>query len=143
MERRQRRDNEHPGRDDEHPRREEPRSIRDFERALEEEALISTEFDLPLCVIVARARTRVLREAARQVVAVLRAADLVAKPEPTEIAVALPNTEFADAEVVERRLSKTLPGAVTGIAAHRSGDTVQDLLNRARSAVTRKTPDPG
>lgn len=143
MERRQSRDREHPGREDEHPRRVEPRSIRDFERALEEEAVISTEFDLPLCVIVARSRTRVPREATRRVVAVLRAADLIARPEPTEIAVALPNTEFADAEVVERRLCKTLPGAVTGIAVHRSGDTVQDLLKRARDTITKKTPDSG
>ena len=139
MDRRQSRDRERPEREAEHPRREEPRSIRDFERALTEEASVSTEFDLPLCVLVARSQGRVPREDARRVVAVLRAGDLIAQPEPREISVALPNTEFADAEVVERRLRKTLPGAVVGIALHRPGDTVPDLLNRARSALGGKT----
>ena len=140
MDRRQRKDRERPAREDEHLRREDPRSIRDFERALAEEASVSTEFGLPLCVLVARLQNRAPREDARRVVAVLRAGDLIAQPEPREISVALPNTDFADAEVVERRLRKTLPGAAISIAVHRAGDTVPDLLNRARDAVVRKTP---
>jgi GGDEF domain-containing protein len=73
------------------------------------------------------------------VVGVLRAGDLIARTEPAEICVALPNTERADAEAVERRLRKVLPEAATGIAVHRVGDTVPDLLSRARGATGRKT----
>lgn len=109
--------------------------MRDFERVLAEEADVSTEFDLPLCVLVVRLQDRVPREDARRVVAVLRAGDLIAQPKPREISVALPNTEFTDAGVVERRLRETLPGAAVGIAVHRAGDTVPELLGRARGAL--------
>ncbi len=124
--------------EDEHPRREEPQSVREFELALGEEVSVSAEFELPLCVLVARSNQGWSPEVARHVVSILRAADLIARPEPTEFAVALPNTEPDDAEVVERRLRDALPGAALGIAVHRTGDTVSDLLNRARTAADRK-----
>lgn len=121
------------------PKREEPQSVGDFERALGEEVSVSAEFDLPLCVLVARSRSGWPPEAARRVVGVLRPGDLIARSEPAEITVALPNTEFGDAETVEPRLRKTLPGAAIGIAVHAAGDTVSDLLNRARTSADRKT----
>ena len=121
--------------EDERPKRAEPQSAGEFERALGEEVSVSAEFDLPLCVLVARSEHKWPPEAARQVVSVLRAGDLVAQPEPVEVIVALPNTEYTDAKVVEPRLRKALPGAAIGIAVHGPGDTVSDFLNRARSAA--------
>jgi hypothetical protein len=139
MDRRERREGGYRSRDEEHPRRVEPQSIEDFKRALREEAAVSAEFDLPLCVVVASSRSGWSPETEHRVVGVLRAGDLVACPEHAEICVALPNTELADAEAVERRLREILPEAATGIAVHRAGDTVPDLLSRARDATGRKT----
>jgi PleD family two-component response regulator len=64
--------------------------------------------------------------------------DLVAQPAAEELLVALPNTGFADARVVEERLREAIPKATAGVARYRQDDTAQDLLERARKAVSQR-----
>lgn len=120
------------------PKREEPQSIGDFERMLGEEVSVSAEFDLPLCVLVARSRDRWSPEVVRRVVGMVSQGDLIALPAPGEIALALPNTEFDGAKTVEHRLREALPEAAIGIALQKAGDTAHGLLYRARAAADRE-----
>lgn len=111
-------------------------SVEEFEGTLGEEISVSTEFDLPLSVLVA-----VLEwtpDSTRRALDALRTADLVTRTADDEIAIALPNTVSENARVVERRLRAAIPEAAIGITAHRTGDTVPDLLTRAR-AIARGT----
>jgi hypothetical protein len=105
----------------------------EFEGTLGEEISVSTEFDLPLSVLVA-----VLDwtpESTRRALDALRTADLITQTADDELAIALPNTVSENARVVENRLRAAIPEASIGITAHKTGDTVPDLLSRARAAV--------
>lgn len=114
-------------------KKKELQSVEEFEGTLGEEISVSTEFDLPLSVLVA-----VLEwtpESTRRALDALRTADLIAQTADDELAIALPNTISENARVVERRLRSAIPEASIGITAHRIGDTVPDLVSRARSAA--------
>ena len=113
----------------------EPLSSESFEWALEEEMLVSAEFDLPLTLLVARAEDGWDPEATRRVLDSLRAADLVAQLHPRELAIVLPNTAPGSARAVETRVRKALPSARVGLAAYEPGDAVPDLLERAQRAA--------
>jgi hypothetical protein len=116
-------------------KKKELQSPEDFERVLGEEISVSTEFDLPLSVLVALEEDGWTPDATRRALDVLRTADLVTQPEPAEIVIALPNTVARDARALERRLREAVPEAKVGITAHRMGDTVTDLLERARAVA--------
>ncbi len=118
-------------------KKKELQSPEDFEQVLEEEISVSTEFDLPLSVLVALAENGWTPEATRRALDALRTADLVTQPEPAQIAIALPNTVARDAKALERRLREAVPEAKVGITAHRMGDTITDLLERARAGARR------
>jgi hypothetical protein len=116
----------------------EPRSVKDFERALREEVSVSTDFDLPLSILVARSQHKWIPENMRQIVGLLRRGDLIACPGPDEIVIALPNTKLEDAKVVERRLREAIPESAIGIAFQEPGDASHGLLCRARAAAERE-----
>lgn len=124
-------------REDIEPKRQEPWSLKEFERALREEVSVSTDFGLPLSVLVARSQHKWTPENMRQIVGLLRKGDLITRPAPEEIVIALPNTMLDDAKVVERRLRKVLPESAIGIAFQEAGDTAHGLLYRARTAADR------
>ncbi|MEJ7819976.1 MAG: hypothetical protein WKF44_06695 [Rubrobacteraceae bacterium] len=107
----------------------------DFEKYLGEEISMTTDFDLPLSVLVALMHDGWDDDATQSALGVLRLADLVTSTAPGELAVALPNTTTNDAHVVEDRLRRAVPEARVCITPHRTGDTVQDLLKRAREAA--------
>ena len=110
-----------------------------FEGALREEISVSSEFVLPISVLALRVEGSWSTEATRRALDALRTADLIAQTADDELAIALPNTVSENAQVVERRLRDSIPEASVGITAHRNGDTVPDLLARARAAVSRGT----
>ena len=117
-------------------RRKELRSVEEFERELREEISVSVEFDLPLTIVLAlNIRGGWDRRTVRQALDVLRVADLATRSAPEELLFALPNTTAADARVVEERLSEAVPEATSGVATCREGDSVDDLLDRARGAA--------
>jgi len=118
-------------------RKKEPLSLKFFERALEEEMALSAEFDLPLCVLVVRAEGGLEPEATRRLLGALRTAELVTLPTPSELAVALQNTDLDGARAVERRLQEILPDADFSLATHERGEEVSDLLERARGTRSR------
>jgi hypothetical protein len=118
-------------------KKKELQSVEEFEGTLGEEISVSTEFDLPLSVLVA-----VLDwtpESTRRALDALRTADLITQTADDELAIALPNTVSENARVVENRLRAAIPEASVGITAHRTGDTIPDLLSRARAAVRKNT----
>jgi hypothetical protein len=118
-------------------KKKELQSLEDFERVLGEEISVSTEFDLPLSVLAALAEDGWTPGATRRALDVLRTADLVTQPEPAEIAIGLPNTVAKDARALEHRLREAVPEAKIGITDHRMGDTLTDLLERARVVARR------
>ena len=103
-----------------------------FEKNLEEEISVTTDFDLPLSVLVARIENGWSEESTRAALGALRVADLITATATEEISIALPNTSTEDAGVVERRLLAAVPDARLGVTQHRTGDSVSDLLERAR-----------
>jgi hypothetical protein len=105
-----------------------------FERALEEEMALSAEFDLPLTLLVVRAKAGLDPETARRLLGVFRTAEFVTRPASSELAVVLPNTGPDGARAVERRGREVLPDAVVGLATREPDDEVYDLLERARDA---------
>jgi hypothetical protein len=107
--------------------------LESFERALEEEMSMSAEFDLPLTLLVVRAEGELNPETTRRLLRVLRIADLVTLPSPSELAVALQNTGPNGARAVERRVLEILPDADFGLATREPDDEVSSLLERARS----------
>lgn len=109
-------------------------SFETFEKALREEISVSAEFDLPLTVLDLNVEGGWKEEDVRRALETLRVADLVAQPEPEEILVALPNTVDTSARVVEERLRKIVPVSSSRTASYRRGESVEDLLKRARSA---------
>ena len=106
-----------------------------FEKALREEISVSAEFDLPLSVLALLMQGGWEEVTVRRALDALRAADLIAQPDPEELLIALPNTKTADARVVEERLRKAVPEAAFGVAAYERGDRDKDLLRRARTAI--------
>jgi len=123
-------------------KRKELQTVEAFEKALQEEISISTEFDLPLTVLALVIKDGWQDEDTRRALAALGTADLVAQPDPGELLIALPNTITADARVVEEGLRETLPKATVGVAPYRRGDAAQDLLKRARTVAWRVTENP-
>ncbi len=117
-------------------KRTEPQSFEEFKRALEEEISVSAEFGLPLAALVLLADGEWDTDSVGKAVGALRVADLIARAGEAEISIALPNTEPEDAQVVERRLREAVPGARIGASAYKPGDSLEDMLNRARGAVS-------
>jgi hypothetical protein len=115
----------------------EPLSLKFFERALEEEMSLSAEFDLPLTLLVVRVKGELDPKTTRRLLESLRTAELVTLPTPSELAVALQNTDLDGARAVERRLRKILPDAEVGLATCEPDDEVSSLLERARDASGR------
>ena len=105
-----------------------------FERALEEEMSMSAEFDLPLTLLLVRAEDELDPETTRRLLDTLRTADLVTLPTPSELAVALPNTDPDGARALGRRVREILPDADVGLAISEPDDEVPGLLERARAA---------
>jgi len=103
-------------------------------RELQEEMSLSAEFDLPLPLLTARARTGLDPETTRRLLGVFRSAEFVTRPAPSGLAVILPNTDPDGARAVERRLREVLPDAAFGLTPPRPDDEAPGLLERARSA---------
>ena len=115
--------------------RKELQTVEAFEKALREEVSVSTEFDLPLTVLALFMEDGWREEDVRRALDALRSADLVTRPAPEELLVALPNTGTGDARVVEERLRRAVPKATVGVAPYKRGDAAEDLLKRARVAA--------
>ena len=122
--------------------RKELQIVEAFERALREEASVSTEFDLPITVLALIIEDGWREEDVRRALAALRSADLVAQPGPEELLVVLPNTETSDARVVEERLREALPKAIAGVAPYRCSEVAEDLLRRAQADARQVTENP-
>jgi hypothetical protein len=105
-----------------------------FERALEEEMSLSAEFDLPLTLLVVRTKHELDPETTRRLLDVLRTAEFATLPNPSELAVILPNTDPDGARAVGRRVREILPDADVGLAISEPDDEVPGLLKRARAA---------
>lgn len=117
-------------------RRKELQSVEEFEKELREEISVSIEYDLPLTIVLAlNIRGGWDQRAVRRALDVLRVVDLVTRPSPEELLVALSNTTADEARTVEERLREVVPEAASGVATYREGDTVEDLLQRARTAA--------
>jgi hypothetical protein len=113
----------------------EPLPLESFELALEEDMSLSDAFDLPLTLLVVRAKDTLDPYTTRRLLDVLRTAEPTTLPTPSELAVVLPNTSPDSARAVERRALEVLPDARVGLAVYQSGDAARDLLGRARSAA--------
>jgi hypothetical protein len=100
---------------------------------LEEEMSVSAEFGLPLTLLIVRAGGGLDLETSRRLLAVLRTAELVTLPTPSELAIVLSNTDSNNARAVERRVREVLPDAEVGLATYEPGNEITDLLERARS----------
>lgn len=110
----------------------EPFSFEDFEKQLQEEISVTTDFDLPLSALVALVDGGWGEDSIQRVLGALRVADLTAAAAPEELAIVLPNTTAEDARVVERRLREAVPEAKIGITSHQMGDSAPVLVERAR-----------
>jgi hypothetical protein len=119
--------------DDRRPK--EPLPLESFELALQEDMSLSDVFDLPLTLMVVRAKVGLDEETTRRLLDILRAAEPATLPSPSELAVVLPNTDPESARAVESRALEVLPDARIGLAVYRPGDTASDLLGRARGAA--------
>jgi hypothetical protein len=114
-----------------------------FERALREELSVSADFGLPLSVLVLRVkdpRGSFEPETVRLLSQAVRVADLICQPDPSELLIALPNTEIGDARVVQARLRSTVPEAAFGRVHRAKGDAPATLLERARDAARASEP---
>jgi hypothetical protein len=105
-----------------------------FERALEEEMSLSAKFDLPLTLLVVRTEDWSDPETTRRLFEVFRTAEFVTRPNPSELAVILPNTDSDGARADERCVRKVLPDADVGLATRVWDDEASDPLERARGA---------
>ncbi len=104
--------------------------------ALQEEMALSAEFDLPLTLLVVRAKEDLDPGTTRRLLGVFRTAEFVTLPSPSELAVILPNTGPDGARAVERRVREVLPDADVGLATYTPEDEVSNLLQRARGSRT-------
>ena len=95
---------------------------------------LSAEFDLPLTLLVVRAKEDLDPETTRLLLGVFRTAEFVTRPSPSELAVILPNTDPHGARAVERRVRDVLPDVDVGLATREPEDEVSGLLERARGA---------
>jgi hypothetical protein len=105
-----------------------------FVRVLEEELALSAEFDLPLTLLVVRAREDLDPETTGRLLGVFRTTEFVTRPGPSELAVILPNTGPDGARAVERRVREVLPDADVGLATREPDEKGPELLRRARGA---------
>ena len=96
---------------------------------------LSAEFDLPLTLMVMRVRGMLDSETTRRLFGVLRIAEPVTLPTPSEVAIVLQNTDLGGARALERRVREILPDAYFGLAIFQPGDEVSGLLERARNAA--------
>lgn len=112
------------------------KSSEDFERALEEEISVSTQFGLPLSVLVAVLEGGWNPESEGRAIGALRVADLVARTEGSDLIVVLPNTGLESARAVERRLREIVPKVGIGISEFTPDDGVPDLIARASQAAS-------
>jgi hypothetical protein len=112
----------------------EPLPLESFELALEEEMLVSAEFGLPLTLLVIRMEGGWCPETTRRLLGILRTAEPATLPTPSELAIALPNTDLNGARAVERRVREILPDAEVSLATREPDDEVSGLLQRARGA---------
>lgn len=122
--------------------RKELQTVEAFEKALWEEMEISSEFALPLTVLALVIEGGWQEEDTRRALDALRTADLVAQPDPRELLIALPNSETADAQVVQERLRRTVPKAAIGVAPCKQGEAGEDLLKRARAVAWQVAENP-
>ena len=106
-----------------------------FELALKEDMSLSDAFDLPLTLLVVRVKGEFDRETTRRVLDVLRTAEPVTLPTPSELAVVLPNTTPQRARAVAGRTCDVLPDTRIGVALYEREDAFIDLLERARRAA--------
>ncbi len=113
----------------------EPLPPESFELALKEDMSLSDTFDLPLTLLVVHVKGEFDRETTRRVLDVLRTAEPVTLPTPSELVVVLPNTTPQRARAVESRTLDVLPDARVGVALYERGDAFIDLLERARDAA--------
>jgi len=111
-----------------------PLPLETFERALEEEMLVSAEFGLPLTLMVIRTEGGWDPETTRRLLGILRTAEPATLPTPSELAIVLPNTDLNSARAVERRVREILPDADVNLATREPDDEVSGLLERARGA---------
>ena len=95
---------------------------------------LSAEFDLPLTLLVVRAKEDLDPVTARRLLGVFRATEFVTRPSLSELAVILSNTGPDGARAVERRVRDVLPGSEVGLATREPDEKVSDLLRRARGA---------
>lgn len=116
-------------------RRTTPQSFEDFRDALAEEMNVSAEFSLPLTLLAAVLDVGWEDESTGRAVGALRAADLVSRPTPSEIVVALPNTGPENARLVEWRIREGVPECRMGMAVFEPGDTAEALVDRAIAAA--------
>ena len=96
---------------------------------------LSEEFGLPLSLMVVRAKGGLDPGTTRRLLGVLRTAEPTALLTLSELAVMLPNTGPGSARAVESRARKVFLDAGVGIVSREPGDTVLDLIGRARSAA--------
>ena len=110
-----------------------------FEQALAEDMSLSDEFELPLTLLVVRAKDELDPQTTRRLLDVLRTAEPATLPTPSELAVVLPNTGPDSARAVESRALQVLPDARVGLAVYQPGDAILDLLGRARNAAGKES----
>ena len=122
--------------------RKELQTVEAFEKALREEMEISSEFDLPLTVLALVIEDGWQEDDTRRTLDALRTADLVARPDPRELLIALPNSKTADAHVVQERLRRAVPKASIGVAPRKQSETAEGLLKHARTAARQTAEDP-
>jgi hypothetical protein len=96
--------------------RRELRTVEAFKKVVGEEISVSAELDLPLTMLVARVEGEWREGDVRRALGNLRATDLVAHPDLSELLIVLPSTEQANAQVVEVRLRRAIPEANFGVA---------------------------
>lgn len=108
-----------------------PRNFEDFRNALSEEMVVSADFSLPLTLLVVVLDRGWDEESIGRAVGTLRAADLVSRPAPSGLLVALPNTDPENARAAERRIREGVPEARIGLAVFERDDTVEGLVDRA------------
>lgn len=117
------------------PKRKQIQPLEDFERALQEEISVSTQFGLPLCVLVVALEGGWDRESEDRAAGTLRVADLASRAGSSDLIVLLPNTGMENARAVERRLRGLLSQAGVGISEFKTGDGASALISRARQAA--------
>lgn len=108
-----------------------PRNFEDFRNALSEEMVVSADFSLPLTLLAVVLDRGWDEESIGRAVGTLRAADLVSRPAPAGLYVALPNTDPENARAAERRIREGIPEARIGLAVFERDDTVEGLVDRA------------